>query len=541
VLEDLLAIGTPSQRSAPASTLPTARTRRALWVGLVTAGVIASTVLIAKVMTRRFGPASLEASTETSSVAVLPFENVGGDTANLYFADGMTDELAAALTRVPRLQVAARSSAYAFRGKQVSAQEIGRQLSVSRLVEGSVRRSGSRLRLTAQLVNPTNGLTLWSDSYEREVTDVFRVQDELAHAIAGTLEHTLGGAVSDAAVRASRGTEDLEAYDLFLQGRFFWAKRGEASLQRAIVLFQRAISRDPSFARAHAGLSLCYGILPSYSDVVRADSSLALSLASARRAVALDSTLVDAHLAMAAVYQYRYEWTESDAEYRRALALDSTNATAHQWYSTLLSETGRPDQALAEVQRALVLDPLSPIIANQVATSLIISRRFTEAIQLSHRALALDSTLTELWMILSEAHLFAGHPDSAVRAAERALALNPTGAIELANAAYMQGMAGDHRRVDVLLGTIRQAYTRGETRAYDLALAHLGLGRSDSALAWLATSIERREYGFVDADPGCDPMFDPLKANPRFGALVQSTGMSVCPPGSPPAGTAARR
>ncbi|HLB08333.1 MAG TPA: serine/threonine-protein kinase, partial [Gemmatimonadaceae bacterium] len=221
VLEDLLAIGTPSQRSAPASTLPTARTRRALWVGLVTAGVIASTVLIAKVMTRRFGPASLEASTETSSVAVLPFENVGGDTANLYFADGMTDELAAALTRVPRLQVAARSSAYAFRGKQVSAQEIGRQLSVSRLVEGSVRRSGSRLRLTAQLVNPTNGLTLWSDSYEREVTDVFRVQDELAHAIAGTLEHTLGGAVSDAAVRASRGTEDLEAYDLFLQGRFF--------------------------------------------------------------------------------------------------------------------------------------------------------------------------------------------------------------------------------------------------------------------------------------------------------------------------------
>ena len=541
VLEDLMAIGTPSRGSTPASTLPTPRTSRALWLGLGTAGVIAAAVLIAKVMTRRFGPASPGGSTETSTVAVLPFENVGGDTANLYFADGMTDELAAALTRVPRLQVAARSSAYAFRGKQVSAQEIGRQLRVSRLVEGSVRRSGSRLRLTAQLVNATNGLTLWSDSYEREVTDVFRVQDELAHAIAGTLRQTLGSAASDAAaVRAPRGTEDLEAYDLFLQGRFFWAKRGEASLQRAIALFQRAISRDPSFARAHAGLSLCYNILPSFSNV-SADSVIQLALASAERAVALDSTLADAHLALAAVKNTQLKWTESDSEYRVALVLDSTNATVHQWYSALLFETGHPDQALAHSRRALELDPLSPIIANQLVLSLNISRRFNEAIGVAHRGLALDSTLTELWMNMAEAHLFAGHPDSALRVEERALDMNANGARELASASYMQGMAGDHRRAEVLLGRIRQAYARGESRAYDLAVAHLGLGRSDSVLAWLATSIERREYAFADGHPGCDPMFDPLKRDPRFSVLIQSTGMSVCPPGPPPTGTAAAR
>jgi serine/threonine-protein kinase len=540
VLEDLMAIGTPGRGSTPASTLPTTRTRHALRIGLVSAGVIASAMLIAKVMTRRFGPASPEGITETSSVAVLPFENVGGDTANLYFADGMTDELAAALTRVPRLQVAARSSAYSFRGKQVSAQEIGRQLRVSRLVEGSVRRSGSRLRLTAQLVNATNGLTLWSDSYEREVTDVFRVQDELAHAIAGTLRQTLGGEASDAAVRAPRGTEDLEAYDLFLQGRFFWAKRGEASLQRAIALFQRAISRDPSFARAHAGLSLCYGILPSFSNV-SADSVIQLALASAERAVALDSTLADAHIALAAVKNAQLKWTESDSEYRGALVLDSTNATVHQWYSALLFETGHPDQALAHSRRALELDPLSPIIANQLVFSLNLSRRFNEAIEVAHRGLALDSTLTELWMNLAESQLFAGHPDSALRAEQRALDMNPNGAIELANAAYMQGMAGDRRRAEVLLRTIRQRFARGESRAYDLAVAQLGLGRSDSALAWLATSVERREYAFVDEDPGCDPAFDPLKPDQRFSVLIRSTGMSVCPPGPPLTGTAAAR
>lgn len=535
VLEALEAIGTPNRGLTPAHALPAKRPRRNMWLALGGTAAIAAVVLLVTLSRRESGASAIANATESSSIAVLPFDNVGGDTANLYFADGMTDELTAALAKLPRLRLAARSSAYSFRGKQISAQDIGRELRVSRLVEGSVRRAGTRLRLTAQLVDATNGLTLWSESYEREVKDVFHVQDDLAHAIAGTLQQTLGGNAAEAVkVRAPRGTADLEAYDLFLRGRFFWAKRGDAPLRQAIELFKRAIARDSNFARAYAGLALSYAVYPSF-QAGRADSIMQLAFASAQRAEYLDSTLADAHLALASVANSRWQWAASDSEFRRTLALDSMNATAHQWYAQLLYETGRPDESVAHSRRAIELDPLSPIVANQLAIDLNHAGRFSESADISRQSLPLDSTLTYVWMNLAEALLFLGHADSAALAAERAVLADPHDGNTLGNAAYYEGRAGHRERAEALLATLRQAYARNEAEALHISLAHLGLGHSDSALAWLATSIQHHDYSFADINPGCDHMFDALQSDPRFARLVQSTGISICSPIASPA------
>jgi eukaryotic-like serine/threonine-protein kinase len=480
------------------------------------------------------------AAAAVASVAVLPFADIGHDTAAEYFADGMADELTTTLGRVPGLRVAARSSAFTFRDQAVSVQDVGAKLHVGSVLEGSVRRAGGRLRVTAQLVNASDGLSMWSQSYEREMSDVFQVQDELARDITTALYPTLGSAAHDtsavvrlAAARAPRGTQDLDAYDLFLQGRYYFGQGNAASLWRAVSLFKDALAKDSTFARADAALAMTYNLLPVYGGA-RADSVIPLAEAYASRALAHDPGLPDAHLALGYVRLHQWRWADAERELGQSVAADPSNPIVHRWHADLLLGLGQVDAAVGHAQMAYDLDPLTPATNQTLARSLLDARRYDEAVVAAKRGLAADSTLPGLSGTLTEAYLFGGHVDSAVATADRALRFEPTALGVRSAAAWAYAAAGRRNAADSLLKQMRATLANGTVSALDMADVHLALGHTDSALVWVTRSIERRDAEPVWDGLACDPTFDALRQNPKFIALMQPTGMRLCAPGIAP-------
>jgi eukaryotic-like serine/threonine-protein kinase len=472
------------------------------------------------------------------SVAVLPFADVGHDTTAEYFAEGMADELTSALGRVPGLRVAARNSAFTFRDQAVSPQDVGAKLHVGTVLEGSVRRAGGRLRVTAQLVNAADGLSLWSQSYERELSDVFQVQDELARDITAALYPTLGrtadhdtsAAARLAAAHALRGTQDFGAYDLFLQGRYYFGRGNAAGLWRAVDLFQQALAKDSTFARADAALAMTYDLLPAYGGA-RADSVIPLAELHAERALARDPESADAHLALGDVRLHQRRWADAEEELDRSVALDPSEPIVHRWHSALLLGLGRVDDAVGHAEMAYSLDPLTPATDQMLARALLDARYYDAAVVAARRGLAVDSTLPGLSGTLMEAYLFGGHADSAAAVADRALRANPSEIGVRSAAAWAYMGAGRRAAVDSLLTAMRAATPRGTISALDMANVHLALGHTDSALVWVARSVQRG-----DAEPmwdavACDPAYDGLRQNPQFMALIKPTGMRLCAPG----------
>ena len=484
--------------------------------------------------TRGTSDASAGGDVAAHSVAVLPFANVGRDTTAEYFADGMADELTTALARVPGLKVAARSSAFTFRGQSVGAQQVGRALHVGDVLEGSVRREGGRLRVTAQLVNTASGLAVWSDSYEREMKDVFQVQDELTHAIAAALYPALSGAMSDsgnsarlAAAHALRGTNDLSAYDLFLQGRYFFGKGGAPALWKGISYFQQAVAADSTFARAHAALAMSYDLLPFYGGA-RADSVIPLAEMHAEKALSLDSALADAHLALGDVRVHQWRWADAERELDRSVSLDPSNPTVHLWHAELLLGMGEVKEAVGHAKMAYALDPLTAVTNQTLSLTLLDARQYGEAASVARKGLVIDSTLGGLYVNLVEAELLGGHADSAASAADRALrvARDALGVRSAAIWAYTR--AGRRSDAEALMREMRRDQASGNVPALDMAHALLALGQTDSALVWIGRSVQRH-----DAQPdwnglACDPTYDALKRDPRFVAMMAPTGMRIC-------------
>ena len=290
------------------------------------------------------------------SIAVLPFANLSADPDNEFFADGMTDELINALAKVPGLRVVSRTSAFAFKGKQIDVRSIGAQLNVQAVVEGSVRRAGRRLRLSAQLTNVADGYQLWSETFDRELEDVFAIQDELSRGIVRALQIRLLGAESAALVKPS--TDDFEAYTLYLKGRHFWNRRTEAGLRLGLDYFEQALARDPGYAPAHAGVADSYAILGFYSSLPPTEA-FPKARQAASRALELDPTLAEARPALAYVAMYHdWDWAGAEREFRLAIALNPGYSTTHQWYGNFLSILGRFDESVAEFSRAIALDPV---------------------------------------------------------------------------------------------------------------------------------------------------------------------------------------
>jgi eukaryotic-like serine/threonine-protein kinase len=533
VLAAIDALSTPPGVTVPV-TGPIPRPKRTPWI--VGAGVAFAAVILiaAAALMRQQAPVAKSTPAKTAappSVAVLPFTNVGNDTAAEYFAEGMADELTTALGHIPGLRVAARSTAFTLKGTTLGAQDIGQKLHVKDVLEGSVLRVGGRFRLTAQLVSTTDGLSVWSDSYEREAADVFEVQDELARAIAGALHAKL--ALADSAdsgtALAPRGTTNLAAYDLFLQGRYFFSKGGAAPLERAASLFREALAADSTFARADGALAMCYVLLPRYGGM-RADSGAALAEQAAERALALDPGLAEAHLALGDVRIHQWRWAEAEKELDQSLELDPNNPLVHLWHADLLLGLGNVDAAVDHARMAYDLDPLTPLGNQTLSTVLVDARKFDDAAAAARHGLALDSTLGGLYTALMEAQLFGGHPDSAVVTANEALRVARDAIGVRSVATWVYAKSGNLPRARALLVELRRDFLRGTVPDLDYADAHLALGDMDSALVWIARSTRQHDAEPVWNGLACDPTYDGLKRDPRFLAIMQPTGMHICPP-----------
>jgi serine/threonine-protein kinase len=462
------------------------------------------------------------------SVAVLPFVNTGGDPEDEYFSDGMTDELAHALAGLPDIRVAGRTSSYAYKGKAATVQEIGRALGVRGVIAGTVRRAGDRLRVTVQLSSASDGFQRWSHEYERQSSDVFALQDELTRAIVTELEPALRGTPTHLASER-RGTTDPTAYEHYLRARYFWARRGTTALLAAIDEYRAAIARDSAFARAWAGIALIYVVLPSYTPL-DADSVTQLGIAAARRALVLDSTVADAHLALATALSNRLQLDSSLVEFRRVLALAPNDPTVHQWHSAVLHAQGRVEEALEANRRAAALDPLSAVIINDQAVVLMSARRYPEAFAAARRALELDSSYTYTRAVLAWLHGVTDRPDSALAQ----LGLDPPadpgftwrGSGWRGIAAWAYGIAG--RRADVERMRAEIARQPGGEVGYDVAMAAMALGDLEGAVAGLARSLERHELLGMEASPGCTPVLDPLRKLGSYRELMSRYGIRVC-------------
>jgi adenylate cyclase len=312
------------------------------------------------------------AGVRRGSIAVLPFTNLSGDAAKEYFSDGMSEELLNLLARVPGLQVASRTSSFAYKGRNVDIREVGNQLGVDTVLEGSVRQAGDQVRITAQLIDTETGFHLWSETYDRRLADIFQVQDEIAGAIVDKLRIQLAPEEQQLAQRTHAPTQNVEAYELYLQGRAVWKKRGEDNLKRAIELYQSALARDPGFARAHAALASSYVVMPGYTKEQGDEERFApLAETSARQALVLEPNIGEAHAVLAQINADRGDLLDAESGFFFAISLEPNEPTPHHWYSILLSKVGRLQAALTEARKAYELDPSSPVLAANLGNMLL--------------------------------------------------------------------------------------------------------------------------------------------------------------------------
>ena len=492
--------------------------------------VVAVTALLVVASAASYAALHRKSATSAAAIntlAVLPFVNTGGNAADDYFSDGMTDELAHALARLPGLHIAGRTSSYSFKGKTVTAQEIGRALDVGALVEGTVRRAGDRLRVTTQLVGTANGKVLWDSVYESQSSDVFGVQDQFTRAVVAALAPALGNRPADApVVDVGRGTTDLEAYQLYLKGRYYWLARGAENVTRSIDYFHQAIARDPKFARAHAGLSLAYSVLPVYVSDPK-DSLSALSAASAERAVALDSTLADAQLAAALVQERRLvSVPEAMARYRRAIALEPSSPYAHQGFGFFLLALGHTDEAVRESARGAQLDPLAKSAGTAAGLALAFARRGPEAIAAARRVLAIDSTFALAFQTLGVAQGIIGQRDSAVHSLERARQLSPGQPGLFGKLIFAYAAAGRWADAERIRAELHRP-DGDRSGGIEAAFADYVLGDHEPLVRLLTTEAGQRrwqeQYVF-----GCNPLIDPLWSDERFVAAMRKLTIEPC-------------
>ncbi|HEX5435862.1 MAG TPA: tetratricopeptide repeat protein, partial [Gemmatimonadaceae bacterium] len=380
---------------------------------------------------------------------------------------------------------------------------------------------------TTQLVSTANGTVLWDSIYESPSRDVFAVQDEFTRAIVAALAPSLGdhGAAASAP-DALRGTTDQEAYDLYLKGRYFWLERGAANVEQAIAYFQQALARDPTFARAQAGLAMAYAVLPNYIPDA-ADSLAGLTMENARRAVALDSTLADAQLALGLALDIHLRFREALARYRTGLALEPSSETVHHWLGFSLLNLGRTDQALVELRRATQLDPQATAPASALGTALLYARQFPEAVAASRRALTLDSTYAFAIWTLGLAQAFGGQPDSAALTLERGARMHPDDS--RLSSALLFAYAASGRWADAQ--RIREQLRRAGGDRYgggDAALAELVFGDREPLVRLLTTEAGQRSREEHGGTFGCDPLLDPLWADARFRRAMRALGVEAC-------------
>ena len=456
-------------------------------------------------------------SASTRSIAVLPFVNASPDAENEYLSDGITDELIDALAKIAGLRVSSRTSVFALKGKSLDVRAVGALLGVSVVLEGTVRKSGDRLRITAQLTSTDDGRLLWSQRYDRKLVDMFAIQDEIAGTIVSTLRATMFADLSEHVPR--RYTENIHAYGLYLKGRFAWNKRTQEGVAEAIQFFEQAIAEDPDYAPAYAGLADSYSLDVDYRSIPVAEA-YARAKAYARKALELDESVPSAHASLAwSLFIYDWDWEGAEREFRRAIELNPRYASAHQWFAFLLASRGEHDAALLEGHTALELEPASVSIRRGVAWLSYYARRYDLARNHMARAIEMNPLATESYRILATTLALQGERVEAEGMLREAMMLPAAGAYTKASLGWVLALSGKRAEAEALLRELEVAAQEGYVSPVAFAIIHIGLNNVDQALDWAERAYDERR-GWL-AYLKVNPMLDPLRGAPRFEALLR--------------------
>ena len=499
---------------SPTAGAPRRRWARAALLGLVLLVVGGGIGAVIRSVAPEETPASAAAPT---AIAVLPFVNLTPDGKDEYFSDGMAEEIMVALSKVEGLRVAARTSAFAFKGKNAPVRDIGRELRVGTVVQGSVRREGDRLRVSVQLVDVRTGYHRWAETYDRHRNAVFAVQEEIAKAIVDAFAPQRG---LPATPLVTRSTSDIAAYELYLQGRHAWNARTGDALLRAVSHFEQAVARDSGFAQAHAGLAAAYVLLPGYS-VTAAAEAWPKSRAAAQRALAIDSTLASAHTALAyGTFLFERNITQAERGFRRAIALNPGDAETHQWYGAVLGGRGDLEGLLREVRIAHALDPLSQQIGTDVARALWALQRNDEAMAHLQHMLEADPAFAETHVMMGRVYLQKGRIDDAIAAFDRAVRLRNRDVLDIAELAYAYAVSGRRSEAQQLLVELEGRARREYVIPSAFAIVHMALGNEDRAFDWLERAAVARDLWLSESI--FYPIYNPLRSHPRYANLLRA-------------------
>ena len=469
-------------------------------------------------------PSSSLSTDDRRSIAVLPLDNLSPDPENAFFADGIHDDLLTQLAKIGSLKVVSRTSVLEYRDSPKNMREIGRELGVATLLEGSVRRVGNSVRINVQLIDAKTDEHLWAETYDRELTaeNIFAIQREMATSIAGELQVTLS--LEEVARIGVLPTQSTIAYDLYVRGRFFWSQRTEEGFNRALEYLNQAIEEDPNFALAYAGVASIYVLMGhelfSWSHP---RDTYPKAQAAARRALELDDTLAEAHSVLGdALLRYDWDFISADREHQRAIALNPNYGTGHQWYSHYLLPMGREKESLAHSLRALELDPLNLIINLHLGWHYFYVGENGLAIEQLQQTLELSPTFVVANLFLGQVYEQEMRLEEAIEQFERSADLSGRNPVHLAALAHAYGISGRQKDAETLLRELLSS--ERYVPSYEIAVIYAGLDRQDEALTWLERAYEEKDSSWL-VDVALDPRFQQLHSTSRFQSLTRRLGL----------------
>jgi TolB-like protein/Flp pilus assembly protein TadD len=455
-----------------------------------------------------------------NSIAVLPFRDLSPQGDQEYFCEGLAEEIITALAKIRNLEVAAKSSTFSRKLRDQDIREIGRELGVAAVLEGSVRKGDNRLRVTAQLINVATGYNLWSEKYERTLEDVFAIQDEITLAIVDRLKVKLLGGEKDALLKWH--TENPEAYNLYLMGRFYWNKRTSEGMKRGLECFHQAIAKDPSYARAYTGISDCYGLFAYYYTPPR--PTLLKAKEAAAKALELDDTRAEAHTSMAFVkHKLERDWAGAEREFRRAIELDPEYIWARHWYAYFLAAMGRHQESFVEIKRALDVDPTSTQLNMAHGMLFYLARFYDRAVEELGKTLELEPRNFMATFYLGLAHLESGRYEEALALVERSAEMTGNLPFFVQGIGYVHASAGRKDLAQGVLARLGEMMTKVYMSPVFMALVHFRLGENDKGFEWLDKAYADGDHWleFIKVFPG----FDGARTDPRYAAMVTKLGL----------------
>ncbi len=460
--------------------------------------------------------------THIRALAILPLADLSGDPAQNYFADGMTEALITSLAKIEKLRVISRTSAMQYKGARKSLPRIARELNVDAVLEGSVLRSGERIRITAQLIHAPSDQHLWAESYERDFRDVLSLQDEIARQVAGQVRIIL--TPEEQARLESARPVDPQAHELLLKGRYHRGKRTQESVKKALSYFDRAIASDPAWAEGYVGVADCYNMLGYYSALAPHEA-YPKAQSAARKALELDPSLAEAYTALGVVLRdYEWDWPGAEQQFQRALEFNPGCAEAYHWRGTLLGMQHRHAEALKDKEKALSMDPLSVIFRTDVGRMHYFERRYDPALEHYQAALDIDPHFFFVHILLAQAYLQKGMFKPALSALKTAARLTDDSTFALARLAQGYAIAGEQEKARSLLKRLDAMAARKYVAPFEIALIHVGLRDYDEAFAWLQKAFDQRSIwlGYLQVEP----QLDPVRNDRRFHELVKRMGFA---------------